>query len=156
MRVSPGIREIVVPEDSRAIAPGSSELVSPGGQQSNIEMPRCGFVDDLDQAIEVGWVRLPRIVVDEGLETECARFVQAVEFGERDSLNDGEALQGASTQVVATLFAGGAVNEFPGRVAESEEGSAVLGLQQVFARVNLHARKGLCGAFERSGRRDPT
>ena len=65
MRVETGVGEVVVAEQPGTVTPGSGELVSPSRQQCDVEAPGCGLIDDLDNAVEVSWIGLGWIVIDE-------------------------------------------------------------------------------------------
>jgi hypothetical protein len=66
---------------------------------------------------------------------------QAVQFGENDGLNDGEALGGAIAQIALRLLAVEAMKKLPGGISQVEERPTVLLHEKAFVRTDFQARQ---------------
>jgi len=65
------------------------------------------------------------------------RRVEAIQLGQDDGLDHGEALARAVAQIHAGLFAAETVKQLPGRIAQPEKRFAVFSDQITPARVNF-------------------
>jgi hypothetical protein len=140
---------------SRGPSPhGAVSFVAPGGQDRDVEPARGRLVDHLDDPVEVGVVGARGIVAVEGFQPERARFADAVELGERDGLNDVEALLGAHAEVVTRLVARRGVEERPRRVAEPEKRPAGFGFEVVAARMDPQGGQRRSDRGGRNAKRD--
>ena len=140
-RIAAGVGEIVVPEEPRSVPPWGCELVSPGGQQGDVEAPGGGFIDDFYDAVEIGRVRFEGVVIDEWAQAESTRFVHALEFGQHHGLDHRKILETPLVEVIAGFFPRGVMDEFPCGVAQPEERPTVFGLEIMTRGMNLDALK---------------
>ncbi len=139
---SPGLRDLglVHREDDRPLAPLFEEdLVAPRGQHADHQPLFGGLPDDPVDMREVLLVRCRGVAVDERQLAVGIRHGQAVELGEDDGLNDGEALLPAFLQIAFRVFARQSMEELPRRVAQIEKRRPVAVLQEPM--VPRHAQR---------------
>ncbi len=117
-------------EDLRSDAPFLVPLVAPRGQQADVEAQAVGRAHDPVDVREIRLVGSCRVVVDERTFAVGIGRAQAIEFGKRDGLDDGEAALRAIAQVPLGIVASLAMEQLPRRVAEPEERLAVGGHEE--------------------------
>ena len=93
------------------------------------------------------------VLVDEREFAVGVRVGDAVELGEGDGLDGGEALGGASVEILERLLAIETVEELPGGVGEVEEGFAVGGAEEAVVVADFEAGRGAAEAVRASNER---
>jgi hypothetical protein len=114
---------------SRSPHPG--HLVSPGGEQPEVHIAVGSHADHLIDQGKVFLIGACGIQVDEGDLPLLVGFPEAVHFGQDHRLDDVETFGRAVVEVAGDLLRGKPVEEFPGGIAQPEEGGAVAVLQEV-------------------------
>ncbi len=118
-------------KDFGADAPFFVPFIAPGGEEADPESEGIGLLHDEVDVVPVVIIGafdgegLSGVILEEGKVAVGVGGMEAIEFGEGDCLDDGEAFVGAVLEVERGFFTVEAVEEFPGGIAEVEEGLAI-------------------------------
>ena len=133
-------------EDLLSDAPFLVPLVAPRRQHTDVQPERAALFTTQSTCAKYASFGLRRVIVDERYLAVRLRRAEAIEFGQDDGLDDGEAPFRAIAQVPFGILAIQPMEQLPRRVAEPEERLAVVVHQE--APVLGHLQPG-----ERLGRR---
>lgn len=123
-------------ENLRSVAPAFVPLIPPGRQHRDSYSERSGFFHDEINVFEIVFIGLERVVFPER-EVSIGVWLVILMLSKNYCLYDIKALFCASFEIITRLFAIQAMEEFPGGIAQIEEGGPVFIDQMAFVGANF-------------------